>query len=288
MSSKMWMMTALLTACTGTKTDTGTINDTGDDTLPAAENGLPTGSSEWEGTLVVSGFEFPATASIDNQGGDLSGTVTFSDNPDTPLGFGKGVYSVTGTHDPVSGRVAIAPEDWITPPKVALELLGLSGTYDPDSGTITGMVADYASGSDNSLNGGAATMVVTGDGEPLGAGDSALALPAEERAFSGTMQCTGPEREVEGLIRYDGVGDVEGTITFGDPTLDDLHETFEFTGVHNPSTGGVTIVPGLFVAPERTFVSFFVEATFDPDADTLDGGMRQNVGTCPELWQAGF
>lgn len=266
-----------LVGCSGGK-DTGQA---------AAEGaGLPEGASTWTGDFEVNGIIFQADASIDNQGGDLSGTVTFSDNPDSPLGFGAGTYTVTGTHEPTSGLVALAPEDWTEAPKYEIEMLGLYGLYDIDTGTIEGIVVDYATGSDNAMVGGAATMTVSGDGAPLAEGDRAQALTAGENTFTGTMQCSGGEREVEASLTYDGAGSVVGSLTYGDPGIADGSATFAFEGVHNPSTGGITLTPRLYTDPGLDYLTFFVEGTFDVDSGVYVGELRQNTMSCPEdKWQ---
>ncbi len=92
-----------------------------------------------------------------------------------------------------------------------------------------------------------------------------------------------------GELTYDGGGSVSGAISFGDPTLAESTNTFAFTGVHNPSTGGLTLIPGLYTQTDAAFATFFVEATYDPSADSFSGEGRINVGSCPDgLWQVGF
>ncbi len=184
--SARFVLLSLLLACTTDKvSDSASPVDTrvGD----SAASGLPEGESTWEGTIEVSGLTFPMTLTLQNTLGDLAGVAAFSDNPDSPLGIGTGTYSVTGTHEPENGLVALAPEDWIDPPDIELELLGFSGTYDPSADTLSGTAADYASGSDNTLTGGPTLLTRTGgDGTPTDFGDAALALPVDTRPFTGT------------------------------------------------------------------------------------------------------
>ena len=290
-AAALLVMLASSLACTGgggpdpLDTDTPVPDDSG--SPAAAGSGLPEGESTWSGDIEVAGTTFPVELSLTNTGGDLHGELSFSIE-----GFGDGIYSVTGTHEPTAGLIAIAPEDWIEEPDIALELLGLLGTYDPDTQSITGTVADYASASDNTLTGGPAALALVsgGDGSPTTSGAGALGLPTgEARAFSGTMQCTGAQREVEGEMTYDGEGGISGTLTFGNTTLAEQAITFRYTGAHNPSTGGITLVPGLYEDTDHTFVSFFVEGAYDPSGDAFTGEVRQNVGSCPEgLWQVAF
>lgn len=236
-------------------------------------------------------FPFEFAVELTNEGGDLAGVVTVTETSDTNLGFGTGIYSVTGTHEPGSGLVALAPEAWIQTPDLSAELIGYAGTYDPDSGTIVGTTLDYATADANFLTGGPTTLNRdSGDGEPLDFGDLSKALPTATRAFTGSQQCTSGVRETEGELSYDGAGALSGTITYGDFTLAEGPQTFTFTGVHNPSTGGITLVPGLYtVTTDHALKTFFVEATYDPATDRFDGEGRISDGSCPDdYWQAGF
>lgn len=286
------LLFSVIAACTEAPSDDSTDTaDTADTSSTArAENGLPEGESSWEGPVELAGSTFLLALALENDGGDLSGVATFSDHPDQPVGLGSGTYSVTGTHEPGSGLLVIAPGSWIQQPNVNVELLGLSAIYDPEAGTLNGTAADYASGSDNTLQGGPALLSwVSGDGAPTAFGDRSRELPEGTRAFSGTHQCTSAERELAGELSYEGAGRVSGTISFGDLTLSESTNTFAFSGVHNPSTGGITLAPGLYTQTDRTYLGFFVEATYDPATDRFDGGGRTNQGPCDgELWKAGF
>lgn len=280
---------ALTVACTDDKSGQDTSTDDSGETAETATRGLPEGTTTWEGDLSMSTYGFIFDLSIDNSGGDLQAVATVMDDPDAPVGIGTATFSLTGTHDPVSGRVALAPDAWIVESSVALELVGLTATYDPDTSTLSGMIQDYASGSDNALAGGPATAtLVTGDGAPTAAGDGAKAIPAGEHSFTGTMQCTGDPRDVAGTLSYDGDGGVEGTIIVGDPGVDTPRGTLNVTGVHNPSTGGLTLVPGTWQEPsENAPLGFFVEGDFDPSTSTFTGGLRTNVNACPDsTWSA--
>ena len=276
---------SLIFACT-----TETENDSDTQAALAAENGLPEGESTWEGTFKAYGYGIPTTLLLENSGGDLSAEITFTDDPDQPLGIGTGVYSMTGTHEPGSGLIALAPEDWIQVPETYVELIGFAGVYDPSTNTMTGMAVDYASGADNSLTGGPSSLTwVSGDGAPTDFGDGELALPVDTRPYSGTYQCIGEERELAGELSYDGEGALSGTVSFGDLSLAESTNTFEVTGVHNPSTGGITLIPGLYTETDRTYAAFFVETAYEPAEDRMIGEGRVNVESCPsERWQAAF
>jgi len=264
-----------LSACNGT-TDT--------DEPVASSGGLPTGTSAWTGSGEVNGLTFLVDATLDNVGGDLTGTVTVRDSPEAPVGVGEGTYAVSGTHEPVSGLVALAPDDWIEMTDFQIEVLGLLGTYDAETGEIDGTLGDYATADDNVLRGGPITLVLeSGDGEPLQAGDEALSLPVDEAVtFVGSHRCSSSQREATATLTYDGEGFVSGTLSYGDLTLVDGTNTFEVTGVHNPSTGGVTLMPGLYTETGgNSYLTFYLDGTFDPAAGSLDGQGRTTLGACP-------
>ncbi|MFT5681176.1 MAG: hypothetical protein ACI8RZ_002082 [Myxococcota bacterium] len=286
---RIFLILPLLWACTDAKDSTeDSTTDSTEDTEIVAENGMPEGVSTWEGTIEASGVLFEVSVEITNTGGNLTAEADFED---TEIGyFGPGSYSLTGTHDPESGLFAFAPDDWLElPPHATPELVGFSGTYDPDGDVLTGFADDFASWDDNTLNGGPAELVwVSGDGAPTTLSSDDLALP-ETISFSGTHQCTGPVRELEGELTYDGSGGIEGSLTFGDPDFSDGSNTLDFTGVHNPDTGRITLIPGLYTDSSRSYLSFFVEAVHDPDAGTLNGEGRTGSGPCvAEGWNASY
>lgn len=255
-----------------------------------APPGLPEGESTWRGSFMVNGLSIATELVLTNAGGDLTGQMTVSDDPEAPIGLGRGEYSVSGTYEPTSQRIAIAPNAWSVEPSVMIELLGFLGAYEPERGAMAGTVADYASGDDNTLAGGPGQLLfVSGDGAPTAAGAGANSLPVGSRSFTGRYQCGGPEREVTGDLTFDGGGAVSGTVTYGLPTLADGSNTFVFTGVHNPTTGRVTLVPGLYTSSVTSLVAMFVEASYDPTDDAIRGGGRTNVGPCAvQAWDVAF
>lgn len=270
--------------CTDSKTedDTGETGDTdpGDDVT--AENGLPEGDSVWTGNGEVGGFNFLLSIELTNTGGDLEAVATIQDDPEGPLGIGTGIYTMTGTHDPVSGLLALAPLAWTQESDLNLELLGFSGTYDPSADTISGMIQDYASGADNTLVGGPASLGrSSGDGEPTTAGDRSAGLSTGDHTITGTSQCTSSVRDIEASLNFDGEGAVSGDLTLGDTGLDTPLGTFAFTGVYNPATGGITIVPGLWVDPDHTTLTFFIDGTYEASSGAFTGDMRTNTNACP-------
>lgn len=263
--------TAETTGETETGTETETETETGED---PATRGLPEGESTWSGTIEVNDFPLAIDATLINSGGDLEMTFRITD---------LGDFVLTGTHEPASGLVALAGDDWLAPPTLDIELFGFIGSYDPDTLTLTGMSSDFASGQDNVLRGGPGTlMLMDGPGQPTAVGDEGAALSEGTHNFTGTSQCTSSERELDGTIAYDGAGGVSGSVTLGDPDLATALGTFEFTGVHNPTTGGITLVPGLWVDPMHMTLTFFVDGTYDPATGMYDGDMRTNTNACTE------
>jgi len=273
-------------ACTDSADKTGETGETGD-TSADSTRGLPEGSSTWTGTMEVGGYDFLLDLSLENTGGDLVALATFADDPEAPAGMGTATYQLTGTHEPTSGLLALAPDDWVGEAREDLELLGATATYDPDTQTLTGVVVDYASGSDNTLVGGPlSATLVSGDGAPTAEGDGSKALSEGTHSFSGSLQCTSSAREVEGSLDHDGQGAISGTLVVGDPSVSTPLGTFEFTAVHNPTTGGITLVPGLWVDPDHSTVTFFVDGTYDPSTGLYSGDQRTNSNACPDdTWE---
>lgn len=78
--------------------------------------------------MQVGGFSFLLSFllsfELENTGGDLVAVATFEDDPEASAGMGMATYQLTGTHDPVSGRIALAPDQWVGAGRTDLELLG--------------------------------------------------------------------------------------------------------------------------------------------------------------------
>lgn len=274
-------------ACELHHTSNGDVVDPADtdvaDTVAPATRGLPEGVSSWSGQLDVATFTFLAEATLTNSGGDLTATLTISDSPGAPLGIGTATYTLSGTHDPGSGLVALAPGNWTVVPPFDIELDGFDGHYDPDTDTLVGVVADYASGSDNSLQGGPATLTRTsGDGAATAVAAPTKGLTAGAHTFTGTLQCTGPVRDVSGDLSWDGAGRLTGRMTVGGPDLAAPLGQFDFVGVHNPATGAITLVPKLWIAPDHSTLTFFVDGSYDPSTGRFDGDQRTNTAACPD------
>lgn len=262
--------------------DTGGADSGGADSGgTVASVGLPEGQSTWTGTGQVSGVTFLLDLTLDNDGGDLTASVTVADDPDAPVGIGSGTYTMEGTHAPESGVMALAPVAWTAEPDIAIEMVGATGSYDIDGGILSGTLRDWASGSDNSLSGGPFELtLVTGDGEPSAVGDRARAL-ASSQTFAGTMQCTGDPRDVEGVLEHDGQGGIIGSMTVGDPGLDSPLGTFSLEGAHNPTTGGITVAPGVWEAPAPDILTFMISGTWDPASGAWTGDQLTNTAACP-------
>lgn len=251
--------------------------------------GLPQGESTWSGTVEINGNEFLLSMTLTNDGGLLDAEVTFDETGNT-AGFGSGTMSAQGTHEPGSGRLALSPIGWLEEPNVTPEMPGVTATYDHATGTITGTAVDYTTPEDNVLRGGALVLTMdSGDGDPLGVGDEARSLAEGANAFAGSFQCTGPVRETEGTLDYDGEGLVTGELTVGDPDLATPLGTFDVTGVHDPTSGGITLAPGVWTSGNHTTLTFFVSGTYDPGTGTYEGDQGTNTGVCPPgQWSVEF
>jgi hypothetical protein len=238
-------------------------------TAPAT---LPSGTSTWSGEIEVAAFQFVTDVELDNDGGDLTAVVSFAAEALT------GAYRVTGTYDPGSETFALVPENWTEEPAIAVEMFGMIGRY--EDGALVGEARDTASGDDNTLYGGPLTLQwQSGSGAAVAVGSADHTLVSSD--FSGMFRCSTATRPVEGRLDHDGNGGLTGTLTFADTEIgvDDIG-TFELLGVHNPSTGGVTLVPDLWTATDRNFATFFVDLTHDGADGSLLGDTRINVGGC--------
>ena len=279
------LLIPLVLACSGKTADsasgagdTAGAGDGGDGGGGAPTFGLPEGASTWAGEGQVSGVSFPIEVTLENSGGDLTGSVTLSD-PGGALGFGTGSYTIVGTHAPESGAFAVAPTGWTVEPDVAIELLGATGTHDPDAGTLTGQLRDYASGDLNTLEGEGFTLTrLSGDGAPTPVGDGARALPATA-TLSGSMRCTGAERELSGSLTHDGEGRVTGSITLGDPGLDTPLGTFG--GQAPPLAARGRVAPQPWVEPDHSTKNFGVTGAWDPGTGAWGGDVWTDVAACP-------
>ncbi len=244
--------------------------------------GLPEGESSWSGVGEMTSGSFLVEVELTNTDGDLEARVTVSDDPEAPLGFGQGVYTAIGTHAPASGAFAMAPVGWEVAPAVDIELLGATAVYDPDAGTLTGQLRDWASGIDNTLQGGDLSLTLdSGEGDPTPVGDEGQSLAVGTSTFAGTMQCSGAVRDTEGTLSYDGEGGVTGSLTVGDPGVDTPLGSFPFDGVHNPTTGTITIAPQPWDEPAPAPVNFMISGTYDAGAGTWTGDQLTNVAACP-------
>lgn len=285
MSTAMVEPTGTSESATGSESAAGASSESGATTDTGGEQatmGLPEGVSTWTGQGEISGLTFLFDLTITNNGGDLTATTKLKDDPKLPVGLGSPEFALSGTHEPTAGRVALAPNDWIVLPDMDIELIGLEGFYDPEANTLTGMLVDFAKGNENFLLGGALTLtLVDGPGEATSRGDEARSLAVGSQKFSGQLQCSGPVRETEGELVYDGAGGLTGTLTVGDPGLDTPIGAFAITGVHNPSTGGITLVPGLWIDDQGTVLTFYIDGTFDPMTGSFNGDQRTNIAACP-------
>lgn len=251
-------------------------DDSAVDSAPVAADTLPLGDSTWEGSLEIGGVVADVVFDLTNDDGDLSGMVTFAAET------GLGSYTLTGTYEPRSQLFALAPEDWVGA-NPQIELNGAYGSYDPDTQTLSGTVSDTASQNDNTLYGGPFVVTLLGAGEETTAiGDGAKSMDVGASAFTGTMYCASVERPVGGSLSYDGEGAITGELTFADEDLADPHGTIAFTGVHNPTNGNLTLIPGLYIESvgDRNFATFWFDGVYDPSDRSFVADHRINVGGC--------
>ena len=270
----------------GADDTTGAATDSGE----PAGLGMPEGVSTWRGRSESPDYTLLAEATITNTNGDLTATLTLADDPDAPIGFEMGVYSLVGTHEPTGGLIALAPVAWTIEPIPLIELSGFLGSYDPATKRLTGTIAGYASGIQNTVDDGSLTLdLVDGPGEPTVRGDEASSLVVGSQNFGGTMQCAGPVRETAGTLDYDGAGGVVVSVTLGDPDLATPLGTYAMRGVHNPSTGGITLAPGLWVDSGDNKLNTFVDGTYDPATRRFDGDVGSYDASCPAAtWKSMF
>ncbi len=240
---------------------------------------LPEGESTYEGTMTLLGNEFALDLLLDNDGGDLVGELSFD-------GAGMtGTQELTGTLNPVGGRVALAPGEWIQAPAMAIELIGFEGDFDPETGVLDGVVVDYATPQSNELSGGVATLTLTSDpGTYTAIGDGSRGLAPGEHAFVGTSYCMAAPRDAELSVSVAADGALDGVVTLGGT---DPLGSFYVTGVHNPTTGGFTLIPGLWEDGQtHNTLTFFVDGDVDGTSGEMVGDVRVNVGGCASAtWQ---
>lgn len=232
--------------------------------------------STWTGTVTYTSSMDVELGLIDD-GGDLLGQVTIS------TGDGDRYFYVTGTYDPGSGQLALAPHEW-NGPSGYINLMGFNGRFDPETNTLRGAVTDSSTPNDGGLDGGPFELSLSsGAWTPTAAGAGAQALDAGSSSFSGTIYCSSEERLARGELEYDGAGGVTGQITFTDSDFSDNHGTFAVSGVHNPTTGGITLAPGLYVergTSGQDFLNFWLDGRFDAGQRRFVGDVRNNVGGC--------
>ena len=229
----------LLAACAGGEGDKSTLptDDTGSTTPPAMVSVFPSGDSEWAGTAEVLGTDVDTTVSLTRTGSVVEGvaSLVFSGTALT--------FTLTGTVDLQSNRLALAPVEWVGEDP-GLEMVGLEATYDPDSGTLTGLVRDPDYWEGPTPSGGPITLSTTTPAEEVELA-SITADPVVTEAglsFSGTQLCSSAQRTVSGTIARGSDGQLTGTLAV-DEEDGTYMGTFGFVGVEDAASGGMTWLP---------------------------------------------
>lgn len=236
----------------------------------SSADGLPLGTSIWDGTFEVGGVELSTELVLQNDEGDLSGEFEVLGTTST----------FTGTYDPVSHRLALLP--LTNDASLGLEQVGLEAQFDPETDTFNGVISDTAAINDNVLRGGPAQFtLVEADGDRSKPGDGALGLTGP-LSYTGTFRCETAKRPTR-LDLTSVEGRVTGSITFAETDLaTDPVGTFTVTGVHNASNGNLSLLPGLWTEsfPPASYATFWWDLAIDVQAGTAIGDSRNNRGRC--------
>ncbi|MGB1275334.1 MAG: hypothetical protein ACPG77_06240, partial [Nannocystaceae bacterium] len=94
--------------------------------------------------------------------------------------------------------------------------------------------------------------------------------------------CSTKTRPVEGSLTYND-GMVSGTLSFAEEDIADGPITFEVTGVHNPTTGGLTLSPGLWTQTDDVtpaYNTFWWDGVYNANDRILIGDSRNNAPGC--------
>lgn len=253
-------LVCLSTACGDKADDAIATDDTGETTGgtttgPTMGAIFPAGTSEWTGTAELLGEDMPTSLEVTRTGSILEGTVS--------LEFSGSDISFTllGTVDLVSGQMAMIPVEWVGADP-GLELVGFTGVYDPDAGTLTGLVRDTTSWDNPDLAGGPITLSTTAAAEEVElAPISAEPFITEEgRSYAGTFQCTSAERPVYGSLARGSDGQLWGSLSF-DEADGTYVGTFPVVGVEDAASGNMTLVPEPWTddeAESTNYANFYV------------------------------
>lgn len=118
--------------------------------VSVAAHAVPTASAQttasdmhgvYTGTYVCSQRQMSLTLELESAAGrnGLAGTFTFSSpggNPDAPLG----AFRLAGTFDLPTRAIRMQPREWVKRAPL-YQAVGLSGTWDPSTGTISGTIS---------------------------------------------------------------------------------------------------------------------------------------------------
>lgn len=275
----LFLLLPLLAACTDSDkgSDTPSDEDSGD--VPSSGRGLPEGTSEWEGSMVVNGTPIEAGFVLENDGGDLSGTLAFS------IQGMDATFGMSGTLNPYSGLVGLVPTEWVSGGAGIFEMNGFLLTYDPETGTLEGVGVDSASPNDNTFVLGAVTAtMVSGDGAPTEVGSAGKPFPTGTHTFAGTFKCSTQARPIEGELTVDADGALTGWNTFWEEGGGDPVGTHGLRGVYNPDTGAITMLPDVYTEMDgvHNYSTSYRDGSFDPDSGVITATVRNWAGGCED------
>ena len=276
-----------MAACGDKGDDTVPTDDTAstDDTGPGggtttAETVLvfPSGDSTWTGTAELTGVDLDATFAVTRTGGTLEGTVSLTVSG-ADLTFG-----LLGTIDDQSGQFALVPTGWVGDDP-GLGMVGLSGVYDAETSTLTGMVRDTTSWDNPTLDGGpfSASSTTPPDEVELASITADPQVTEAGVTFSGTSLCTSDARPVEGTLARGSDGQISGTLSFSE--LDgSFVGTFGLLGVEDAVTGDLTLVPTPWTEEEAestNYANYYAHGTVTGGSILGTAYLSANV-SCPD------
>lgn len=277
MSLRALLLLPLLATACGDKDD-DSPPETGDDTSAAGTVMVfPSGDSTWTGVGDLAGAAVDATLELTRSGGELEGVMRF-----TLSGTELGIRLV-GTIDDQSGQFVLVPRGWSGQASI-LDLVGISGVYDPASSSITGVIRDTQSWDSNDVEGGpfSATSTTPPDEVELASITAEPRITSAGVSFSGRSQCTASARPAEGTLTRGDDGQLTGTLSFSEVN-GRFVGTFGLVGVEDATTGLLTLAPTPWIVEETddsNYANYFVHGSLDGDSYDATVFLHANT-SCP-------